>query len=716
MKIYLAYLAIAMSSISMAMPTVAIAKSNPTNTTRESPTTTTLVDRNLATPTRDDRVLSQHRLRRIDTTKEMPMTHDLISQSQRKSRKPVSRQKPQSINNTFAPKLSEKTLPTKTVSQVIISEISITTDRGQLEPALESKIRQVLTVKIGQSVTRAQLEQNLNAVKALGDFSTVEIVPQDTAKGVKISFLVKPYGTLTQVQIKTLPANSISVLTSAAIAEIFKPQYGKKLNTIELKAAIDRLNQLYQKQGYNLAQVVDVEELNPDGKLTLVIAEGVIEDVQVQFLSKEGATVDEHKKPFTGNTRPFIVTREAELKPGQIFNRTTAEKDLRRIYGLGLFDDVRLSFIPGSDPAKVILQFDVIERKTISLFPSGGISSTNGFFASVNFSNQNLGGNNQKLSAEAQLSARETTFDLNFSDPWIATDPYRTSYSVNAFRRQSLSSIFDGGKTPVFVPGTTEIPQVLRQGGGIAFNRPLDGNLFGESTLRASVGVQYQRVSIRDGGGGSIVPKDSRGNDLSLSKTGEDDLLMLQLGLTQDVRNSPSDPTQGSLLRLGVDQSVPVGTGKILMTRAKASFTQYIPVKWIALNPGSQSLLFNVQGGTIFGDLPPYEAFSLGGSSGVRGYEEGDVGSGRSYIQATAEYRFPVFSFLGLGIFADYGTDLGTSSSVAGNPAGVRSKPGSGFGYGAGVRFQSPFGPLRLDYGLNDRRETRIQFGLGERF
>jgi outer membrane protein insertion porin family len=152
------------------------------------------------------------------------------------------------------------------------------------------------------------------------------------------------------------------------------------------------------------------------------------------------------------------------------------------------------------------------------------------------------------------------------------------------------------------------------------------------------------------------------------------------------------------------------------MTKVRGSFTQYVPVKLINFSPGSQSLLFNIQGGTILGDLPPYEAFSLGGSSGVRGYEEGDVGSGRSYVQATAEYRFPIVSFLGLGIFADYGTDLGTGSSVPGNPAGVRSKPGSGFGYGAGVRFQSPFGPLRLDYGLNDRQETRIQFGLGERF
>ncbi len=633
----------------------------------------------------------------------------------------IARLKPKLRKRTNSPQsqpiIPPATEPATAPKQISISDIIIKTDRGELEPAIAAKVRQVLTVKIGQSVTRTQLEQNLNAVKALGDFSAVEIVPEDTAQGVKISFIVKPYGMFRQALIRTLPASS-SVVTTADIDRIFQSQYGKKLNAIELKSSIDSLNKLYQKQGYNLAQVVDVEELSPDGKLTLVIAEGVIEDVQVQFLNKQGAVVDENKKPFTGTTRPFIITREAELKPGKIFNKATVEKDLRRIYGLGLFDDVRVSFIPGKDPAKVILQFNVLERgKNTSILPSFGYSSRDGLFGNLSFSQLNLGGNNQKLNVQGQLgSQNSTTFDLSFSEPWIATDPNRTSYSVSAFQQRSLSSVFEGGKTPVFVPGTSENPRLLRQGGGITFNRPLNGDPLDESKLRGSLGIQYQRISTTDVGG-STVSKDSGGNDLSFSKTGQDDLLMLQLGLTQDIRDSFADPTQGSLLKLGVDRSIPIGNSKISMTKVRGSFTQYIPVKLINFTPGSQSLLFNLQGGTVLGDLPPYEAFGLGGASGVRGYEEGDIGSGRSYLQATAEYRFPLFSFLGLGIFADYGTDLGTGSSVTGNPAGARSKPGNGFGYGAGIRvLQTPLGTIRLDYGINNLGETRIQFGLGERF
>jgi outer membrane protein insertion porin family len=617
--------------------------------------------------------------------------------------------------NLPTPGQTPDTPPAASQKQVLVSEVVIKNPKGSLEPALESKIQQVLTVKPGQSTTRAQLEENLNAVRALGAFSEVEIIPEDNPKGVKLSILVTPYGILNQVNIKTLPANTSTVLKQADIDGIFQGQYGKQLNAVELQAAIKQLNQFYQKQGYNLAQIVDVEKLGSDGKLNLVFAEGLIEDVQVRFINKEGALVDDEKKPITGLTRPFIITREAELKAGKIFNRETAQKDLRRIFGLGLFDDVRVSFAPGSDPAKVIFQLNVIERKTSSILAGGGISSTNGLFGSVSYNQQNVGGNAQKLGAEVQVGTRETLFDLNFTDPWIATDPNRTSYTINAFQRKSSSLIFDGGKTPVFVPGTTDIPRILRQGGGITFSRPLNGDPFSDSAWRGSLGVQYQRVSTQDANGGAIS-KDTAGKDLSFSKTGKDDLLMVQLGLTQDVRNNATDPTQGSLLKLGVDRSIPIGDGKISMTRARASFTQYVPVKLINFSPGSQALVLNVQGGTILGDLPPYEAFSLGGTSSVRGYEDGDVGSGRSYVQATLEYRFPIVSIVGGEIFADYGSDLGTGTSVPGDPAGTRSKPGNGFGYGAGVRINSPIGSIRVDYARNSRAESRIQFGIGERF
>ncbi len=51
--------------------------------------------------------------------------------------------------------------------------------------------------------------------------------------------------------------------------------------------------------------------------------------------------------------------------------------------------------------------------------------------------------------------------------------------------------------------------------------------------------------------------------------------------------------------------------------------------------------------------------------------------------------------------------------NAAGDPAGARGKPGSGYGYGAGVRVDSPVGPLRLEYAFNEQGFRRFHLGIG---
>ena len=165
----------------------------------------------------------------------------------------------------------------------------------------------------------------------------------------------------------------------------------------------------------------------------------------------------------------------------------------------------------------------------------------------------------------------------------------------------------------------------------------------------------------------------------------------MQLGLARDLRNDPQSPTKGSVVRLGLEQSLPVGMGSIALTRARASYSRFFPIKLVRFAKGPQTLAFNVQGGTVFGDLPPYEAFVLGGSSSVRGYNEGRIGSGRSYVQASAEYRFPLLKFLGgIGgvLFVDYGTLLEPKGTFQANQAlsAVSPETDLATGWGCGSR------------------------------
>ncbi len=613
--------------------------------------------------------------------------------------------------------------PAADETRVLVSEVLVRSESGQLTRELQDRVYRVIRTQPGRTTTRSQLQEDINAIFGTGFFSNVQVAPEDTPLGVRVSFVVQPNPVLQKVQIDANPgANVPSVLPETAVAEIFSQQYGQILNLRQLQEGIKQLVKKYQDQGYVLANVIGAPQVSPDGVVTLTVAEGLVEDIRVQFRDKDGEATDEEGKPVKGRTQEYIVKRELQLKPGQVFNRNLVQRDLQRVFGLGLFEDVNVALDPGDDPSQVDVIVNVVERNSGSIAAGAGVSSASGLFGTISYQEQNLNGRNQNLGAELQVGARELLFDLRFTDPWIAGDPFRTSYTVNAFRRRSISLIFDGDDEEIETiaddDDDRDRPRVVRTGGGVNFSRPLNKDPFKKSEWVASAGLQYQRVNITDGDGntrekGAIDGLSTNQQvELSASGDGEDDLFLVKLGASRDKRNNPLQPTKGSLLRFGVDQSVPIGQGTIAMTKLRGSYSQYIPVDFTNFSKGAETLAFNFQAGTVLGDLPPYEAFSLGGSNSVRGYDEGGLSSGRSYVEASVEYRFPLFSVLSGALFVDVGSDLGTTTE----PAEVLEKNGTGLGYGLGVRVQSPLGPIRIDYGLNDDGDSRINFGIGERF
>ncbi|MGY6529363.1 MAG: BamA/TamA family outer membrane protein [Cyanobacterium sp.] len=596
-------------------------------------------------------------------------------------------------------------------ARVLVAEVLVEGVEGELEDLVYNVIR----TAPGRTTTRTQLQEDINAIFATGFFSNANVVPSDTPLGVRITYTVAPNPVLERVQVQTVSGvRPDAQIPLEVIDEAFGEQYGEIINLRDLQEGITAINTWYSDNGFDLAQVVSSPQVSADGVVTLVIAEGEIEDIRVRYFSEDNEEVD-------GKTREFIITREVQLKPGDIFNRNMAQRDLQRVFGLGIFQDVRLSFSEAEDPSKVVMNIEVVQANTGSIAAGAGISSNSGFFGTLSYQEQNLGGNNQNLAAEFQLGERELLFDLSLRDPWIATTPDRTSYTANLFRRRSISLVFDGTDTDSI---RTEIgetrPRVVRTGTGVTFSRPLAEDPFSRPEWVLSAGMQYQRIEIKNTEG-DLSPRSSAefGNELlSFSESGQDDLFLLRLNASRDRRDNRLQPTGGNFLLLGMEQSVPLGSGNILFNRIRANYSHYIPVNFLDFDfaEGPQALAFNVQAGTILGDLPPYEAFVLGGSNSVRGYGEGDLGNGRTFLQATAEYRFPIFSVIGGALFLDFGTDLGSGSSVPGRPAEVRGLNGTGFGYGLGVRIQSPVGPIRIDYGINDEGENRIHFGIGERF
>ena len=615
--------------------------------------------------------------------------------------------------------------------RVLVAEVVV---EGASEE-LQDIVYGTISTEPGRTTTRTQLQEDVNAVYATGFFQNVEVTPGDTPLGVRITFIVESNPILEDVAVVTVPQQEASkVLPPEKVEQFFGSSYGKILNLRELQAGIIKINEWYSENGYELAQVVGSPQVSPEGKVTLVLAEGIIEDIQVRYF-------DEDDEPIDGKTKEYIVKREVELQSGDVFKRDTARRDLQRVFGLGIFEDARFSFSPGKDPSKVVVNVDVVEGSSGSISAGAGFSSSSGLFGTVSYQQKNFGGNNQTLGTDISIGDDSLLFDVNFTDPWIGGSKSRTSYTVNAFRRRSISLVYNGDNDIETNDGD-DSPRIIRTGGGITFGRPIPSDPFKPREWSLSTGLQYQRVEVRNSDGdisplssnvqvardenGEIIENEDGdrletrvpGSEelLAASDDGTDDLVVLRFGANRDRRNNPLQPTKGSVLRLGTEQTIPVGSGSILFNRLRGNYSQYFPLNIIRFNDGPETLAFNIQAGTILGDVPPYESFILGGSNSVRGYGDGEVGSGRSYFQATAEYRFPIFKIIGGALFFDYGSTLGSDDAVPGTPSTRRGLPGDGYGYGLGVRVQSPLGPIRVDYAINNDGGDEIQFGIGEKF
>jgi outer membrane protein insertion porin family len=574
--------------------------------------------------------------------------------------------------------------PAASEPEVLVAEVVV---EGTDDPELIDQVYKVIRTRAGEVSTRSQLREDINAVFATGFFADVRAVPSDTPLGVRVTFEVKPNPVL-----KAVRTEGTTVLDLEVLRKAFAEQEGRVLNFGKLQAAVEEIEQWYADKGYVLAKVIDVRT-SEDGTLTLEIAEGEIEDIRVQGNTK---------------TRDFIITRELKSKPGDVFNRNQIQEDLQAVFNLNLFQDVNVGLNPGRDPNKVVVVVNVEERRTGTLSGTLGVSSATGVFAGLSVSEENLGGNNQKASFNVQVGTNETLFDLNFTDPRIATLEIPTSYSVNISNQQSSSFVFNEGLT---LPNGDPV-RINRLGGSITFSRPLGGN------WRASLGARVQFVEARNSKG-EQERFDVLGNPITFSASGQDSYTTLRLGLIHDTRDNLNTPSQGSVFRLFTEQSVRLFQNGLNANRLEASYSQFIPVKLFETrSERPQVLAFDVRAGTTLGDLAPYDAFPIGGGNSVRGFFEGGIGSGRSFATATAELRFPLFDPVGVVVFADYGTDLGSGAAVIGNPAAVRNKPGSGLGLGAGIRIQSPLGPLRIDYavGQGEAGRAQLHFGIGEKF
>jgi len=660
------------------------------------------------------------------------------------------------INKGFAqdPDINNENLfiaeNTKDIDQenVLISEIIIEGWENHPEGRkLELAAYDSMSIKPGSIVNNQILNQDLNAIYASGWFSGVKIKSQDGPLGVRLIVNVVPNPILKKVEFK----QKDSVISNEFLDDIFNNYYGKTLNLNELQNKIKQIKKRYENEGYSLARINGPERISEDGIVILNVAEGIISDIKLRFPGSDGEPFIDGK-PRKGKTKDWVIKREMKTQPGTKFNRKILESDIKRLYATSLFDDVKVSLGPDrSNPGQVIIFLDLTEQKTGSLTGGLGYSSSSGIFATIGLQETNTFGRAWSTNLNLNFGEYSTTYNFSLSDPWIKGDKYKTSFRTNVFLSRDYPQEFkseDNGRIYAVDDKNTSTSDTFssivleKTGGGFSFSRPLNGgDPFKAAKWRVLAGMNFKKVKMIDGGGnkkpyGDMTPTSGNINDIICigftSNDGtcpeENTLVSVIASTSRNNLNNSANPTSGNKFTFGTEQFVSMGEKSPTFNRMKASYSFFIPTKLINFTRACkssdatsedcpQAIGFQFKTGTIIGELPPYEAFCMGGTSSVRGWSSCDLAVSKSFIEGTVEYRFPIWRMISGALFVDAGSDLGSQKDVPGKPGKLLQKSGSGYSLGGGVGVKTPIGPLRLDVASKDLSgDWRYTLGVGWKF
>lgn len=552
-------------------------------------------------------------------------------------------------------------------------------ERKDLEEVAAAAIR---SCRPNSALTVREVQEDVHRIVDSGLFSSCMPVAVDTRDGIRLVFQVEP-----NQEFQGLVCEGANVLPAKFLEDKFRNGYGKIVNIRHLDEVIKSINGWYTERGL-FGLVSDIEILS-GGILRLQVAEAEVNNITVRFLDRKTG------EPTTGKTRPETILRQLTTKKGQVYSLLQGKRDVETILTMGIMEDVTIIPQPAGDTRKVDLVMNLVERPSGGFSAGGGISSgiTNGplsgLIGSFAYSHRNVFGRNQKLNLSLERGQIDSIFRINYTDPWMEGDDKRTSRSIMIQNSRTPGTLVHG-----YQQGGVTIGRVTA---GIEFSRPFRPKWSG------TAGLIFQHAGARDDKGTPII-RDFYNSPLTASGNTHDDMLIAKL---EGVYTGSGD--HGSpMLVVNMEQGLPILPEWLCFNRVTARARQGVEV-------GPVRLLTSLCGGHVVGNFSPHEAFTIGGTNSVRGYEEGAVGSGRSYAVGSGEMSFPVYGPVGGVLFADYGSDLGSGPTVPGDPAGARGKPGSGYGYGIGVRVDSPLGPLRLEYAFNDRHARRFHFGVGHR-
>ncbi|WP_417689489.1 outer membrane protein assembly factor BamA [Roseibium sp.] len=505
--------------------------------------------------------------------------------------------------------------------------------------------------------------------------------------------------------------SSLAEVDAESLRSEVRTKSGQTFNSLRVEQSVEDITVKVAESGYAFAQVRPRGSRDYENKT-----------ISLTYYIEEGPRAYVERINIIGNdrTREYVIRREFDLAEGDAFNRALVDKAERRLRNLGFFERVNVTTAQGSAPDRVVINVQLEEKPTGEVSFGIGYSTTDGVIGDISVTEKNFLGRGQYVKLGVGGGTDTQTYEFAFIEPFflgrriaLDLDVYKRVTDANDYRSYDEDKI----------------------GGGFGFSLPLREE---ELTLRLYYQIFQQKISDPDNlaTGLSNCSSNSSLSPAICDSLGTYLTSLAGYTLVHNTLNNNLNPSDGFYASFGQEFAGIGGDSYYIKTTAEArAYKEIVPDFGVV---GKAS----VKGGhiTSFGDerLRVSEQFMVGGNI-IRGFENqgigprdrntGDAIGGTMYVAATVETTFPfpaVPKEFGLSgaLFADAGSVWDADSDlikVVGSNSVISNEFDLRASVGAGVRWDSPFGPLRADFAwplLKDDADKTQVFRLsgGTRF
>ena len=422
------------------------------------------------------------------------------------------------------------------------------------------------------------------------------------------------------------------------------------------------ITDVYAEQGYANANIRPQFDTSADNQF-----------INVMINIEKGELVYINRISIMGNTRTRdnVIRRELRVEEGGIFNAKAMRDSIQKLQFLDFFEEVSITPEQSFDTSTVDLSVDVKEKSTGRFTIGAGFSSVENFIFMGEIAENNFLGRGDTLALSTNIGGESTRYNLKYFNPRL--NDSKLSWGIDLFDTER--EFDDYTKDSI--------------GGALSIGYPV------WEKWRGFAKYSFSDTELSDvDDDASFIIRESQ--DIEITSA-------LQFTLQRDTRNRRFGPSKGSRHSISVEYAGgPLG-GDSQYTKLEGSTSWYFAMFW--------DTVFHFRGaaGQVFENedegLPVYERFYLGGLRSIRGFESSKISpidpetgeriGGDKMWYTNFEIIFPLLDEQGVNgvVFYDMGNVFNDDEDW-----GVDNIQ---MAVGAGIRWFSPMGPLRLEWGYN---------------